>query len=65
MRMTSEESGMSEGSDKRYVNCSQVSTPVSCLFCNNYFIPEPTSMQFSKKEMCKQAQGQVSAIIFL
>lgn len=54
MRMTSEESGMSEGSDKRYVNRSQVSTSVFCLFCNNHPIPEPTSTQFSEKEVFKQ-----------
>lgn len=54
MEMTSEETGMSEGFDKRYVNCSQVSASVSCLFCNNYLMPEPTSAQLSEKEMYKQ-----------
>lgn len=51
--MTSEESGMSEGSDKRYVNRSQVSTSVFCLFCNNHLIPKPTSTPFSEKEVFK------------
>lgn len=54
MRMTSEEPGMSAGSDKWYVTRSQISTSVSCLFCNNYLIPEPASRHFSEREMCKQ-----------
>lgn len=46
MRMNSEESGMSD-------HC-QISISVYCLSCNNFLIPQPISIQFSEKNMCKQ-----------